>query len=73
MSFVVFIWNWGHLEIGVAIVDGNTCAISARRSPNYIYLGKGTNVINSTKRAFNCAFMNVETPDLSIWFTNPNF
>jgi hypothetical protein len=47
--FVVLIWNWGHIETSVAIVDGNGHAVSARGSPNYIYyLGKGIYVADST-------------------------
>ncbi len=55
-----------------AIVDCNGCA-SANRNPDYICVGEGTYIVNSTRRTCNCVFMNVKKPSLPTQVGSPNF
>ncbi len=71
--FVAIIWNWGHLETNVVIVDGKQCVTNVRGILNYIRLGKGTNEVDFVGRACNCVFTNAETLSLLIQFGSPNF
>jgi hypothetical protein len=57
----------------VVINDGNGCVGCARKSLDYICLGKGTNEVDSIGWAYDCVFTNVETPGLPIKFGSPNF